>query len=700
MTMSIVTNGLATMGLVQSPLAIVGMACRLPGADGLQAYWNLLREGGSAVDELPPDRLDRELYYDPRKGVRGKTYSSLGGLIPCRPLDYEVCPLPETLLRSSDPAHLILCEVAAAACRDAGYDPFKLPLRNAGVYVGHSGGSPLPTDLACATMAEHSADQLRDVAAFRQLPADQQEDVIQALVKQVRREKPRRDADGGPDLEANAAASLIARAFGLSGPQMVLDAACASSLVALGLASMALSRGVVDMALVGGASFCKSSSLILFSQAQSCSATGSRPFDAQADGLISSEGYVVLMVKTLDRALADCDTVHAVIRGIGISTDGRGRSLWAPRKEGQTEAVRRAYGPELKPSDVQYIETHATSTQVGDATEVEALAAFFSDHLPAGRKIPIGSVKSNIGHSLETAGLAGLLKVVLAMRAREIPASIQVRELNREVDWQHVPFEVATIRKPWPEPVAGQSRMAAVNAFGIGGLNVHVVLTEPTAVLSNRQSHHRRAVPVTGGPRQTEEPVAIIGRGVVLPGAQSVPEFWQLLASGRDATSDVAPDRWKAALGHRPGKRGPWYSPTTRGGFIRDYVYDWQAHNIPPKQIANANPLQFMLLDAADQALSEAGYDQRPFDRRRTAVIVGTVFGGDFGSQLEVGLSCPELERSLATVLNALGISAVQSERITAELRDLVCARLLLCTIKPGVSPAAHWPRGFPKRST
>ena len=229
-------------GMLVTPLAIVGMGCRLPGADGLDAYWELLRRGENAIGELPPDRLNRELYFDPRKGVRGKTYSTLGGLIPARPLDHSICALPEKLERSSDPCHRILCEVAASACRHAGYDPFDLPSRNVGVYVGHSGGSTLASDLARGTCAEHSADQLRQLEAFRELPTAEQEAVIAELVARIRREQPRRGPDG-PDVEASAAASLISRAFGLRGPQMVLDAACASSLVALGLASLALGSG-------------------------------------------------------------------------------------------------------------------------------------------------------------------------------------------------------------------------------------------------------------------------------------------------------------------------------------------------------------------------------------------------------------------------------------------------------------------------
>ena len=256
-------------GLCKSPLAIVGMACRLPGADGLEAYSRLLRDGKNAIQEMPPDRLDRALYYDPRKGVRGKTYSTIGGIIPDRAHDDELCPLPAAIKQASDPAHLVLCEVAAAACRHAGYDPFQLPYKNTGVYVGHSSGSPLASDIACSTMAEHSAHQLQQSAAFRHLPAAVQDAVIRAVVDQIRAELPHRDANGGPDIEANAAAGLISRAFGLQGPHMAIDAACASSLVALGLAALALEHGSIDMALVGGASYNKASSLLLFSQAQS-----------------------------------------------------------------------------------------------------------------------------------------------------------------------------------------------------------------------------------------------------------------------------------------------------------------------------------------------------------------------------------------------------------------------------------------------
>ena len=648
-----------------TPLAIVGMACHLPGADGLEAFWNLLRDGVDAVGEMPADRLDRELYFDPQKGVRGKTYSTRGGLISDRPLDRVACPLSDELLRDADPSHIVLCETAARALRHAGYDPTNLPLRNMGTYVGHSGGSSLSGELAFATHAEAIIERLRQVDDFRALPTTEQDAIIAEVTAGVRARRPQRDADGGPHVDAGDGAALVARAFGLNGPHLVIDAACASSLVALHSAALALERGTIDAAIVGGASYAKADSLVLFSQAQSCSAAKSRPFDADADGLIGSEGYVVLVVKTLARAVADGDPIRAVIRGIGMSADGRGRSLWAPRKEGQLEAVRRAYTEGLDPTTVQYVETHATSTQLGDATEIEALAAYFLEKLPAGRRLPIGSVKSNIGHTLEAAGLAGLLKTILAIDAGQLPPSINVRSLNRTVDWQRVPFDVVQQLQPWPTTLPGTPRRAAVNAFGIGGLNVHVVVE---AYLPDASAKLIAAVPK----RDDDDAVAIVGRGAVLPGAFSVPAFVDLLASGTDPKSEPDDARWLAAFGHDRTGRRRHAEKTSLGGYVRNYQYDWRRHKIPPKQIASANPLQFMLLDAADQALAEAGAGGRPVDRSGTHVVVGTIFGGDFGHQLFAGLRLPELRREIEQTCRARGRNAAWCDRVVDAFESVI----------------------------
>jgi acyl transferase domain-containing protein len=634
-------------------LAIVGMSCRLPGADGLDEYWRLLITGGDAVGEFPPDRLDRDLYYSSAVGRLGKTYSTLGGLIADRRLDPFIESLPEPLVASGDPCHLILCETAARALAHAGYDPRALPTRNIGVYVGHSAGSPLGGETAFGAVIPDVVNLVRDVSAFGKMSASTQEAVVHGAIRELSASRPVR-ADGGLSLEAGAAARLTAEALGLDGPQFVIDAACASSLVGLQAAAAALEQNRIDAALVCGASFNKSDSLILFSQARSCSATGSRPFDAGADGLVSSEGYVVLVVKTLARAQIDGDTIYSVVRGIGVSSDGRGRSLWAPRKEGQATAVERAYESGPDPATVQYVEMHATSTQVGDATEAAALAEFFAGRL-GGRRLPIGSVKSNIGHTLETAGLAGLLKTVLAMHHGVIPPSVHVGELNGQIDWEHVPLAVVREATPWPEPHAGEPRRAAVNAFGIGGLNVHVVIEEPPRPPAVRATATPTPERGETNARPTDDAVAVVGRGVVLPGAFTLEAFRNLLTENRPALS---PAPWADSRNETAARYGRPRPATSLGGVLRDYRYDWRRHKIPPKQLAAANLLQFLLLDAADQALDEARAGGSAIDGRRAGVVIGTIFGGDFSNQLHVGLRIPELRRALERAAESAGVPA------------------------------------------
>ena len=290
-----------------TPLAIIGMACRFPGADDLDQYLQLVKEGRSAVAEIPPERFNRDLHYDPRKGVRGKSYTSIACLVNYRPVDTRRCPLTEEQITTSDIAHLTMCEVASEACYHAGLDPFRMPRLRVGVYVGHTKGSGLGGEIAYATLIEQTAQYLREVGGFDEMVQGQTDAVIREIIASVRHRYPQRDEHGNPDLAGFHAAGLISKALSLDGPFMSVNAACASSLQALAIGARSLQLGQIDMAIIGGASYCKVDSLIMFSHAQSVSATGSRPFDAEADGLVTGEGYAAILIKTLSRALADND---------------------------------------------------------------------------------------------------------------------------------------------------------------------------------------------------------------------------------------------------------------------------------------------------------------------------------------------------------------------------------------------------------
>ncbi len=663
------------------PIAVVGMSCRLPGAAGLQEYWKLLQSGKSSYAELPESRLNRELYFSTDRFALGKSYTTRGGLIPNLPIDTKKLGIDD-VADLVDICHLTCCDVAGEALRHAKMDPFNLRDRNVGVYIGGTGGSEWAGDLVFCYMIEEAAAYLRDLPIFKDGPLTvNAKKIVQGAVEDVTA-KVRSQYKGkfkkGMNLAAHMSAGIISRAFGLNGPYMAIDAACASSLYGGMLAINALQQGRIDMALVGSASYCKSDSLVLFSAAQSVSESGeSRPFDENADGLITSEGYVTLVLKTLDKALADGDPIHGVIRSLGASTDGKGKSLWAPRKEGQIVAIHRAYQDDILPSQVQYLEAHATSTQVGDATELSALMEAFEDKLAPGQKIPLGASKGNVGHTLETAGVAGLTKVLLAMQNTVIPPAANIGKLNPKIDWEHAPFYVPTQAEEW-EPRAGdQPRRGAVNAFGIGGLNVHVVVDEfvkekPTSVYFSSSPEELE----TERAARVNEPIAVIGMGAIYPGAYTLEQFWDLIKTGRNEISEAPNHRLSKELSLQEHPTEPWHTCTVNGGYIRDWEYDWRRNKIPPKQIANANPLQFMLLDAADQALASAGYDKRKFDRTRVGVIVGTIFGGDFAAQLQMGLRLPEWNKLMRPILAKHGVPADQIETVLVQYRDLLLKRM------------------------
>ncbi len=655
-----------------APLAIVGMACRLPGARSLDEFWQLVVSAGDATGELPESAFDRALYFDPRRGVRGKSYSAVGGLMPPLPFDNGKCKLSPSLVEQCDPAHLVACEVVHDALADAGYDPHAMPRVRSGVYFGHTGGSSMGGDVVYSVYVEHAARLLREVTSLECLSEEEIDAIAASITEETRRRRDHRASSPKLDCSPDLLARLIGEAYRLDGPCVVVDAACASSLQALALGARALRLGDADMVVVGGASCFKTDSLVLFSAAQSVSPGRSCPLDDEASGLVTAEGHVALVLKSLPRALADGDRVRCLIRGIGISSDGRGKSLWAPLKGGQAKAIRRAYPAPLGPEHMQYVEAHATSTQVGDATEMAALAEAFPQRTDGGPRIPLGSVKANIGHTLETAGVAGLVKVVLAMEHETIPPVANVSRPNSKVPWSELPFYLPQSPEPWTRPADGGPRRAAVNAFGIGGLNVHVVLEEHLARANAPDNGH---LPRQAAPSQ-DVPIAVVGVGAILPEARDVAAFARLLQAGRDARTDVPPQRWDAAMWLDPAGKRPYRAAHARGGFIRDYQYDWRRHRVPPKQVANANPLQFMLLDATEEALRQAGCLDKPFDRDRVGVIVGTVFAGDFANELQAGLRLPEFGASLRQHLAKRGLDPSRVDQVAAEHEERLLKRM------------------------
>jgi acyl transferase domain-containing protein len=648
------------------PLAIVGMGCRLPGADGLDAYWRLIVEGKSTVREVPAELMDPALYYDPQVGLLGKSYSLKASLLDSHTFDANRYPIARELREAVDTSHLLMAGVVADAFKQAGWDPFNLPTTNSCVFIGHGGVCANLRDWNYKTNVGDALYLLNEVEAFRDLPADVRATFREECTRRVRSEF---GGSGKRGLRSCMMAGTVAKAFGLSGSWLALNSACASSLHALLLGARALQLGHCDMAVVGGASEISRHTLVQFSQAQALSPSGTRPFDADADGLVTAEGYVAVVMKTLERALADGDPIQAVVRGMGVASDGRGKSLWAPRKEGQIRAMHQAYRGGLDISKLQVMEAHGTGTQLGDLTELQTIAEVLGPKIPAGKRIAVSSVKANIGHTLEAAGVTGLIKTVLCIQNKTIPPAINIRSLSPKIDWANVPYYIPRSPESWEAPAAGEPRRAAVNAFGIGGLNMHVVLDEFTEaakkLVSVPRSSPGQAAGTPAAKSSDDNAVAIVGLGCLFPHANSLPKFWEMLQKGTDAKSLPTEKAWtKRALAET--------AQPPVGGFITDFEYNWRKHKIPPKQLAEADPLQFMLLEASEQALLDYGFKGTPEERERCGVVVGTEIGGDFGDQLEMGLRLPELEFAFTEILRERGISADKIQRLNAEFGDVL----------------------------
>jgi Polyketide synthase modules and related proteins len=415
-------------------------------------------------------------YLDPASDANDRIYTRRGGflreLAEVDPLSFNV--LPNTA-EGGDPDHLIALKHAAAALLDAGYGPQGRKHRpeRSGVVIGR--GTYGNRGLASVLARGLFLDQAMDIA--RALRPDLDEDRLHALREHFRGQLPLYNADMVGPLTPNVIAGLIANRLDLMGPSFIVDAACASTLIALNGALRELDSGRCDLMLVGGVhSHTPPQLFIQFCQIKALSRDRIRPFQQGSEGTLLGEGVGMLALKRREDAEADGDRIYALIRGIGTSSDGRAKGLLAPRREGQVEALRAAYaGSGIDPATIGLIEAHGTGTAIGDLTEIQTLQEVFGK-LGAGPRIALGSVKSMIGHCLPAAGSASLIKTALALHQCVLPATL-CDAPDPALGLETTPFYINNRSRPW---IHGEAtpRRAAVNAFGFGGANAHVILEE------------------------------------------------------------------------------------------------------------------------------------------------------------------------------------------------------------------------------
>lgn len=463
-------------------IAIVGIGAILPGAPDARAFWANLVAGRSSITDVPKERWDPELYYDADHTAPDKTYSKIGGWVrdwDWSPLEWRL-PIPPRVGDAIDDAQKWAVACTRAALSDYGWPARPLDQERTAVILGNAmGGGEKHYQTARRVAFPETVRDLATAPSFLALPAEVRAAIIAEMHDRMGEHLPRITEDTMPGELGNCVAGRVANLFNLRGPNFVVDAACASTLAALGAAIDGLVRHKFDAVVSGGVDRNMGAWMFVkLSRMGALSATGSRPFDEQADGFVMGEGAALFVLKRLEDAERAGDRIYAVVRGIGAASDGRGKAIAAPNPVGQRLAVERAWRDAgLSPAACSMVEAHGTSTPVGDVVEVNTITgAFASAGLPAG-SVALGSVKSNIGHLRPAAGAAGLLKTTLALHEKLIPASLGFEHPNPNIDWASSPFRVNTTTQPWDTP-NGRVRCAAVSAFGFGGTNFHVVLQE------------------------------------------------------------------------------------------------------------------------------------------------------------------------------------------------------------------------------
>jgi acyl transferase domain-containing protein/NAD(P)H-dependent flavin oxidoreductase YrpB (nitropropane dioxygenase family)/NAD(P)-dependent dehydrogenase (short-subunit alcohol dehydrogenase family)/acyl carrier protein len=445
-------------------IAVIGMACLLPKASTLGNFWENLLNKVSAIREIPEDRWQWKSYYDEDRRARDKIYSKWGAFIDDTPFDPTKYGMPPSSLPAIEPLQLLALEVTSWALKDAGYSKRPFARERTSVIFGISGTGDL--------------GQLYNFRTSLPLFFTQSSPVLSHFGGVL----PEWTEDSFPGILMNVAAGRIANRLDLRGTNCIVDAACASSLAAIYWATKELESRTSDMVVVGGADCMQSPfTYMCFSKTQALSPRGRcQALDEKADGIVVGEGLVVFILKRLADAEQDGDRIYAVIKGVGASSDGRDKSLTAPRREGQITSLQRAYAKaQISPATVQLVEAHATGTTVGDRIEIEALSEVFQQAGAGEKRCAIGSIKSLLGHTKSAAGLTSLLKTTLALYHKVLPPTIDVEQPNQGLRLPGSPFYPNLETRPWINDLENPRR-AGVSAFGFGGTNYHVVLEEYT----------------------------------------------------------------------------------------------------------------------------------------------------------------------------------------------------------------------------
>ncbi|MCP4678615.1 MAG: acyltransferase domain-containing protein [Deltaproteobacteria bacterium] len=579
-------------------IAVIGMGCVLPNANNVEQYWKNILSGDSYFKEMPERLWHLKNFSSPNRDVPEKAYTTMGAFIEDFEFPFLEYKLPPKTMQGVDPAQLVTLEAAREALLDAGIEPRSDDLIDAITIIGSSG----------VDLFAHSTTYLKRHAYLKKLrPLLEARGVSAKQISTIEKELEKELKDRGHTWHASIAAvaavtssvsNRVAQVFGIKGFNMTVDAACASSFVAMDTACQALMAGDTRIAVAGGSDLGTNPAIYIgFSRVDGLSISGhSCPFDHTADGLIIGEGVGMVVLKRLEDALEDGDRVRAVIRAVGSSSDGAGQAIYAPSVKGRALALRNALKKaELSPHEVQYVEAHATSTIVGDANEYDAISSVYSEGRDLKDPLNLGSVKHQIGHLKAAAGVAGFIKTVLAMENGKMPHMPRFTKLTPGAENPSPALVVPSKMRDW-EPRSNGKRVAAVTSSGFGGVNYHFIVEQGDSYS-----------PPSPRPEISRE-MAIVGMTCRVAGADTTEKFWSNIKQGVDVFSKVDPEElgWEDHFDVGPKDERITTRVVSR---IDDYKFNLLRHKIFPNAVSQMAPTQFLAVELSDRLLEKSGFE-------------------------------------------------------------------------------------------
>ncbi|MCC6278870.1 MAG: acyltransferase domain-containing protein, partial [Oligoflexia bacterium] len=655
--MTIATSDDQTLDL-NEPIAIVGMGCVYPGAKNTAEFWESIKSARSYVKPLSKTEIPQ--LYDPSPEAFNKASCNLAAVVEnfqLNPREFVGIP-PHILhcLEESGRMALVAAQEALNQARISRLYPIDSQERAQSdktfVSLATNGfDSPSHKDFVLSTFYDR-LELLTQTETFKKLNISQQANLMAVLNRDFFKMDEKVSFDGLIQSVTTAVASRISKFNHFGGGHVSVDAACASSGYALDIAIKKLRNHSADRALVGGLGRLTTMIHVYCSKAQTMSTQGSFPFDERASGFVAGEGAGFVVLKRLKDALNQGDDIQAVIRGIGVSSDGSKTGPWAPNKEGQKLAVRRALRQTpYSIKHLQYIECHGTGTPVGDPEELSGIEELLKE-VHATQKVTVGSGKAAVGHLLNGAGLVGLIRTVLAIQNKTFPPTANLR--NPISFFSNSILEPLKTPRAWPAPEIDVPRRAMVNSFGFGGTNTNLQIEEfvpafhrkylnsndPHFIRKIRSRQNISELSVTSNFSQIYNiPIAVVGIGLHLPGAKTTNEFENLLENGLSAITSMPKDRWGAELLEDKRPTDKWTPLTDKGGFVPiPTLREKLKWKIPPVVLEHLDPNQFRFFESVDEALAMAGLKNQKNILKDTALYCGVMCESDFMLKEEASL--------------------------------------------------------------